>query len=34
MELIIAAILGAACGFGIAWLVIRKMPQEKIRDMN
>ena len=31
---IIAAILGAACGFGIAWLVIRKLPQEKIREIN
>ena len=34
MELIIAAILGAACGFGIAWLIIRKMPQDKIREIN
>lgn len=34
MELIIAAILGAACGFGIAWLVIHKLPQDKIREIN
>ena len=34
MELIIAAILGAACGFGIAWLIIRKLPQDKIREIN
>ena len=34
MELIIAAILGLACGFGIAWLIIRKLPQDKIREIN
>lgn len=34
LELIIAAILGAAGGFGIAWLIIRKLPQDKIREIN
>ena len=34
MALIIAAILGLAGGFGIAWLIIRKIPQEKIREIN
>ena len=34
MELIIAAILGLAGGFGIAWLIIRKLPQDKIREIN
>lgn len=34
LKLIIAAILGAAGGFGIAWLIIRKLPQEKIREIN
>ena len=34
MGLLIAAILGAASGFGIAWLVIRKLPQDKIREIN
>ena len=34
MELIIAAILGLVCGFGIAWLIIRKLPQDKIREIN
>ena len=34
MELIIAAILGAAGGFGIAWLIVRKLPQDKIREIN
>ena len=34
MELLIAAILGAASGFGIARLVIRKQPQKKIRESN
>lgn len=34
MEIIIAAILGVAGGFGLAWLIIRKLPQEKIREIN
>ena len=31
---VIAAILGLAGGFGIAWLIIRKLPQDKIREIN
>ena len=34
MDLIIAAILGVATGFGTAWLIIHKMPQDKIREIN
>lgn len=34
LELIIAACLGLAGGFGIAWLICRKLPQDKIRDIN
>ena len=34
MDLIIAAILGLVSGFGIAWLIIRKLPQDKIREIN
>ena len=34
MGLTIAAILGLACGFGAAWLICRKLPQEKIREIN
>lgn len=34
MELIIAAILGLASGFGIAWFICRTLPQEKIREIN
>jgi hypothetical protein len=34
MGAIIAAILGLAGGFGIAWLIIRKLPQDKIREIN
>ena len=31
---IIAGFLGLASGFGIAWLIIRKLPQDKIREIN
>lgn len=34
MSLIIAVILGLAGGFGLAWLIIRKLPQDKIREIN
>ena len=34
LDLIIAVILGLASGFGLAWLIIRKLPQEKIREIN
>ena len=34
MGIIIAAILGAAGGFFTAWLICRKLPQEKIREIN
>ena len=34
MGTIIAAILGIAGGFGLAWLIIRQLPQEKIREIN
>ena len=34
LDLIIAVILGLAGGFGLAWLIIRKLPQEKIREIN
>ena len=34
MGIIIAASLGLVCGFGIAWLICRKLPQEKIRGIN
>jgi hypothetical protein len=34
LGLIIAVILGLAGGFGLAWLIIRKLPQEKIREIN
>ena len=34
LGIIIAAILGLAGGFGIAWLICRKLPQEKIREIN
>ena len=34
MDLIIALILGLTCGFGLAWLIIRKLPQDKIREIN
>ena len=34
MELLIAVFLGLAIGFGGAWLIIRKLPQEKIREIN
>ena len=34
MGLFIAAALGLAGGFGLAWLIIRKLPQEKIREIN
>lgn len=33
-ELIIACILGLAIGFGSAWLIIRILPQQKIREIN
>ena len=34
MGLFIAAALGLVGGFGLAWLIIRKLPQEKIREIN
>lgn len=34
LDLIIAGILGLAGGFGLAWLIIRKLPQDKIREIN
>lgn len=34
LELIIALILGLAIGFGISWLITRKLPQDKIREIN
>ena len=34
LELIIACILGLAVGFGSAWLIIRILPQNKIREIN
>ena len=34
LELIIALILGLALGFGIGWLIMRKIPQDKIREIN
>ena len=34
LELIIALILGLAIGFGIGWLIMRKIPQDKIREIN
>lgn len=34
LGLIIAAILGLAGGFGLCWLIIRKLPQDKIREIN
>jgi uncharacterized membrane protein YdjX (TVP38/TMEM64 family) len=34
MGLIIAAILGLVGGFAIAWLICRKLPQDKIREIN
>jgi hypothetical protein len=34
LDLIVAVILGLAGGFGLAWLIIRKLPQEKIREIN
>lgn len=34
LELIIALILGLAIGFGIGWLIMRKLPQDKIREIN
>ena len=32
--IIIAGILGIAVGYGAAWLFIRKLPQDKIREIN
>lgn len=34
LDLIVAVILGLAGGFGLAWLIIRKLPQDKIREIN
>ena len=34
LDLIIAVILGLAGGFGLCWLIIRKLPQDKIREIN
>ena len=34
LGIIIAGFLGLASGFGIAWLIIRKLPQDKIREIN
>lgn len=34
MEIIIASFLGLALGFGSCWLIIRKLPQDKIREIN
>ena len=34
LDLIIAVILGLAGGFGLAWLIVRKLPQDKIREIN
>ena len=31
---IVAGCLGLAAGFGICWLVIRKLPQDKIKEIN
>ena len=34
MEFIIALILGAAAGAFTTWLLVRKLPQDKIREIN
>jgi hypothetical protein len=34
MEFIIALILGIAFGSFATWLFVRKLPQDKIRDIN
>lgn len=34
MELILAGCLGLAVGFGGCWLFIRKLPQDKVREIN
>ena len=34
LGIIIAGFLGLAGGFGTAWLIIRKLPQDKIREIN
>lgn len=34
LDLIIAVVLGLVGGFGLAWLIIRKLPKDKIREIN